>query len=101
MRKYYSTAKPFLEWKHKIDGTLTDADTITCAIYDPKGKLVSASATETCTKSATGTYYYDGLTLSTSFLGGIYQAIVTFTDGTHITRDDTCVIEFEVVQVGA
>jgi len=101
MKKYYVGAKPFMEWKYYVAGVLsTPATSITCAIYDSAGKLVSATATEACTASATGIYYYDGFTILTTHRGGKYQAIATFTDGTHITRDDNCIAEFEVVKVG-
>jgi len=103
MKKYYVNAKPYLEWENRNKGTgaLEDATTgVTCAIYDPTGKLVSTTSTETCTKASTGVYYYAGFTITSSHVTGIYKAIATVTDGTNVTRDDNCVVEFQVIEVG-
>lgn len=101
MMKYYPGAKPYCEWEYWVSGTLTDPGTTpTCAIYDHKGKYVSASETETTTKSATGIYYYEGWTIPTTALAGKYTAIAKITDGDHITRDITSAVEFEVIKVG-
>ena len=102
MKKYYINATPYFEWKYRDStGALADPDTsYTCAIYDQKGKLASATETETLIKSETGIYYYNGWTIPSGALGGIYKAIATFTDGSNVTRDDNCVIEFEVIQIG-
>lgn len=102
MKKYYVNATPYLEWKYRdSDGNLADpATSQTCAIYDPKGKLVSATETEALTKDGTGVYYYSGWTVPSGALAGVYKAIATWTDGSKVTRDDNSTVEFEVVQIG-
>ncbi len=102
MKKYYSGAKPYLEWEvRNRAGALVNPTTgVTCAIYDPTNTMVSATATETCTNDTTGVYYYQGWAITSSHITGVYKAIATVTDGTSITRDDNCVIYFEVTEVG-
>ena len=102
MKKYYVGSTPYLEWenRNKSTGALEAATSVTCAIYDQTNKLVSTTATETCSASATGIYYYAGFTIGAAHVTGIYKAIATVTDGANITRDDNCVVEFQVVEVG-
>jgi len=98
MKKYYRGAKPYFEIhiRDKDSGALTAPDTApTIQIENENGKVITAWTN--MTNSATGIYYYNSLTISSSHTAGIYRARVKVTDGTDVTCDEGCETEFEVM----
>ena len=103
MKGYYAGSKPKLYCEVRdANGALADPTSVTCAIYDDTGKLVSATATCATTKEGTGIYYYNGWTIvAGTHKEGNYKCIFTVTDtpSSNITRDRECAVDFEVLHI--
>jgi len=85
MQKYFIGATPYLEVLVKIreTGVLVDASSVACTVEDSTGAVIVDSAA--MTKTATGTYKYVSLTLTSAHIPGVWRWRPEVTDTAIIT----------------